>query len=364
MVAPSQRQKAKGNRAEDQPIFLPGGRIRLLLSAFCLLPFAFCLFWSLPAFAADRESVVTGAVVDDTVPLGDFLRAQGYTALALRRNVGPHLEVTAKINGVTGRFLVDTGAQITVVNTASLRRFHLSSVKTGVRVIGAVGGPGERIEAALASTLKIGPCETSPFLLGVSDLGALNQGRPRGGGPFDGIIGADVLQNFSFVIDCAGLQLYAKPSAGGAGEGFGRFLAGYNYRDVAMKRASISDFEVMANVNGRRVLWLVDTGAAITLLDSTVSRKAGIKLKRTNFTVGGAGGGRRRIDIGIVDNLKLSSVQVGSAVIAASDISVNTGINESGKVPIDGYLGADFLREKHAIIDCAQMRLYLRGKQR
>ena len=49
-------------------------------------------------------------------------------------------------------------------------------------------------------------------------------------------------------------------------------------------------------------------------------------------------------------------------MIAASDISVTAGINEPGKVPIDGYLGADFLREKHAIIDCAQMRLYLRGK--
>ena len=116
------------------------------------------------------------------------------------------------------------------------------------------------------------------------------------------------------------------------------------------------------NVNGRRVLWLVDTGAAITLLDATVSRKAGVKLKRTNFTVGGAGGGRRRIDIGIVDNLKLSSVQVGSAVIAASDISVSATLNEPGKLPIDGYLGADFLREKRAVIDCAQMRLYLRGK--
>ena len=330
----------------------------------CAGVFACVLAFVTRSAADDYEPLVTGTVVQDNAPVGDFLRPQGYTALDLRRNVGPHLEVAAKINGVTGRFLVDTGAQITVVDSHSLRKFHLSSVKTGVRVIGAVGGPGERIEAALASTLKVGPCETSPFLLGVSDLGALNQGRPRGGGPFDGIIGADVLQNFSFVIDCAALQLYARPTSNGRSSGLSRFLAGYGYNDIAMKRTSISDFEVGANVNGRHVLWLVDTGAAITLLDATVSRKAGIKLKRTNFTVGGAGGGRRRIDIGIVDNLKLSSVQVGSAVIAASDISVNAALGEPGKASIDGYLGADFLREKRAVIDCAQMRLYLRGKQK
>ena len=129
-----------------------------------------------------------------------------------------------------------------------------------------------------------------------------------------------------------------------------------------MKRMSISDFEVLANVNGHRALWLVDTGAAITLLDTVISRRAGIKLNRTNFTVGGAGGGRRRIDIGIVDNLKLSSMQVHSAVIAVSDISANNAaLQEQGKPPIDGYLGADFLRERAAVIDCAQMRLYLRN---
>ena len=298
----------------------------------------------------------------DGPPLDAFLAPQGYTALTLRHNTGPHLEVAARINGVTGRFLVDTGAQITVVDTLSLKKFHLSPVKTHVRVIGAVGGPGEYIEAALANRLSIGPCEATPFLLGVSDLAALNQGRPKGGGPFDGIIGADVLQNFSFIIDCAGLQLYAKPALSGANNGLGRFLDGYGYRDIAMKRMAISDFEVQANVNSRKVLWLVDTGAAITLLDATVSRKAGVRLRKTNYTVGGAGGGKRRIDIGIVDSLRFSSLQISSAVIAASDISVNAGLSEPGKLPIDGYLGADFLREKRAVIDCSQMRLYLRGK--
>ena len=340
------------------PDLPPQSSGRAAAGAFCLLRRAVLpvLLWLLtPASPA-------AATPAEDAPLEGFLRPQGYATVALRRSVGPHLEVSAKINGMSGRFLVDTGAQITVVDARSLKKFHLTAVKTGVRVIGAVGGPGERIEAALAGTLRVGPCEASPFLLGVSDLGALNQGRPRGGGPFDGILGADVLQNFGIVIDCAGLQLYARPSSNGAPGGLGPFLAAQGYRDVPMKRSSISDFEVVANVNKRRVLWLVDTGAAITLLDATVSRKAGVKLKRTNFTVGGAGGGRRRIDIGIVDNLKLSSVQMGSAVIAASDISVNAALNEPGKVPIDGYLGADFLREKRAVIDCAQMHLYLRGK--
>ena len=315
----------------------------------------------------------------DADALASFLGPQGYAIVPLGRASGPHLEVTARINGVSGHFLVDTGAQITVVSASTLGKFHLTAVKTGVRVYGAVGGPGETIQAALASRLQIGPCAASPFLLGVSDLSALNrgrvphddQGRPvRNIVPFDGIIGADVLQSFAFLIDCNSLRLYVRPDTANYAQGshasspadLSGLLRSRGYGEVPMKRASISDFEVLANVNGKRALWLVDTGAAITLLDSVISRRAGIKLNRTGFTVGGAGGGRRRIDIGIVDNLRLSSMQVHSAVIAVSDISANNAaLQEQGKPPIDGYLGADFLRERGAVIDCSQMRLYLRN---
>ena len=258
--------------------------------------------------------------------LAACLKAQGFRSLSLKRTSGPHLEAAAKINGVSGLFLVDTGAQITVIHRGSLEKFGLTPVRTGVRVYGAIGGPGERIEAALAGRLELGPCAASPFLLGVSDLSALNQGRHRKiQGHFDGIIGADVLQNFSFIIDCDSLQLFARPSnvktTGTAFGDLGGFLKSRGYGQVEMKRFSISDFEVQANVNNRRALWLVDTGAAITLLDTDLSREAGIKLNRTDLSVGGAGGGRRRISIGVVDNLRLSTMRVRSAVIATSDIS-------------------------------------------
>ena len=334
--------------------------ISLILGLWCLLTpgllpglAAAPLVPPLPITASGRE-------------LSACLRAQGYSSLSLKRTSGPHLETVAKINGVTGLFLVDTGAQITVIHRGSLAKFALAPVRTGVRVYGAVGGPGERIEAALASRLEVGPCVASPFLLGVSDLSALNQGRHRKTqGHFDGIIGADVLQNFSFIIDCDSLQLFARPSdAKVAGTPFGDlggFLKARGYGQVEMKRFSISDFEVQANVNNRRALWLVDTGAAITLLDTDLSREAGIKLNRTDLSVGGAGGGRRRISIGVVDSLRLSSMRVRSAVIATSDISAsNAALQDNGKPPIDGYLGADFLRQKGAVIDCSQMMLYLR----
>ena len=301
--------------------------------------------------------------------LGGYFTARGYTALPLRRDLGNHLEVAARINGRPGRFLLDTGAQISVVNRSSLKRFGLSAVRTSVRVYGAVGGPGEQIQAALASTLQVGPCAASPFLLGVSDLSTLNHGRRQGGsggGNFDGIIGADLLQSFDFVVDTGSPRLFARSVGGQAAANahpdLGNFLRERGFAEVPMRRVSISDFEVVADINRRRAVMLVDTGAAVTLLDRELSRRAGVNARRTNLTVGGAGGGRQRIALGVIKNLRMSAFRAGTALFALSDLAeVGAQLAESGRPPLDGYLGSDFLRNKSAVIDCARLRLYLRN---
>ncbi|MBV9127080.1 MAG: clan AA aspartic protease, partial [Verrucomicrobia bacterium] len=237
--------------------------------------------------AAVSSAATADLDAEESLALSNYFQAQNYSGITLRRGSGNHLEVRAKINDREGVFLIDTGAQITVVNRASLGKFNLSAVKTSVKVYGALGGPGEKIEAALASSIQLGPCTVSPFLLGVSDLGTLNSGRQHGRGEarFDGIIGADLLQNFSFVIDCRTPRLYAKDvrtpdgsssAAEAAHPGLGSLLRGRDYVEVGMKKVAISDFEINANVNRRRAVLLVDTGAAITLFDRTLSQEAGI----------------------------------------------------------------------------------------
>lgn len=302
--------------------------------------------------------------------LADYFTSRGYAVLPLRRDLGNHLEVVALVNGRPGRFLLDTGAQISVVNRNSLKRFGLSAVRTSVRVYGAVGGPGEQIQAALASSVRVGPCAASPFLLGVSDLSTLNRGRRRGSGGtagnFDGIIGADLLQSFDFVIDSGSPRLFARnvtsQVAASAHPDLGGFLRGRGFTEVPMRRVSISDFEIVADINRRRAVMLVDTGAAVTLLDRELSRRAGVDARRTNLTVGGAGGGRQRISLGVIKSLRMSSFHAGTALFALSDLTeVGTQLAESGRPPLDGYLGSDFLRNKSAVIDCSRLRLYLRN---
>lgn len=348
---------------------LPRRFAALLPAAFLLLPLLGALALTAGAREPDwtRPPAANASRESGDNALGEYFASRGYQTVPLRRDVGNHLEVTARVNGRPGRFLLDTGAQISVINRTSLKRFGLSAVRTSVRVYGAVGGPGEQIQAALASTVQVGPCAASPFLLGVSDLSTLNHGHRRGApGGFDGIIGADLLQSFDFVIDTGRPQLFAR-NAGGQSAANGHpelsgLLRGQGFTEVPMKRVSISDFEIIADINRRRAVMLVDTGAAVTLLDRALSRRAGVDARRTNLTVGGAGGGRQRIALGVIKNLRMSSFRAGTALFALSDLAeVGAQLAESGRPPLDGYLGSDFLRNKSAVIDCTRLRLFLRN---
>lgn len=306
------------------------------------------------------------------VSISHYLESCGFVALPLEQGSGNHFQIKVKVNGQEAIFLIDTGAQISVVNRKCLKRLKLSSIKTHARVFGAVGGPGEPVEAALAKNLQLGPCTVTPFLVGVIDLDALTEdssadkSSPSTG--FDGILGADILQNFPFIIDCSKPQLFVwNYAAHGSPKAtplrnIDRFLKSNGYSCVTMKRKSVSGFEVIATVNHQPAVMLIDTGAAVSLLDQKLSKRAGIKSEQTQYSVGGAGGGERAIALGTIYNLRLQSHCVPKFFIAITDISaVAAQLREEGKPALNGYFGADFLNANAALIDCSNMRLYLKN---
>src|SRR5258708_27058111 len=76
------------------------------------------------------------AGASDLAEVGDILANEGFTTMPLRRGADDQVEVGGKVlvNGVRGRFLIDTGAQVSVIDRRSVRRFRLTSESTGTRV--------------------------------------------------------------------------------------------------------------------------------------------------------------------------------------------------------------------------------------
>ena len=59
--------------------------------------------------------------------LDGFLKKQKYTRIKLKRLKSDHLALKASINGVKGRFILDTGASNTLVDDKHAKLFKLEA---------------------------------------------------------------------------------------------------------------------------------------------------------------------------------------------------------------------------------------------
>ena len=121
-----------------------------------------------------------------------------------------HLLIKARINGVLGNFILDTGASNSCVGFESIELFNLKAGKSKTKASGA-GATGMLTKIAKNNSLKIGRWQTEDFHLVVFDMTHVNQALQQyKAKPVDGIIGADVLLEGKAIIDYYNHCLYLK----------------------------------------------------------------------------------------------------------------------------------------------------------
>jgi hypothetical protein len=140
--------------------------------------------------------------------VGHALCRLGFTEIAMRTLATGHHQVEARLNGRPAIFIVDTGANVTVVDSAVAAEFGVGPSRP---FPGRALGMGGATTAQLAPirTLQIGPVQIRLSRVATSDLGqVLNVLRPVAGKPIHGIIGQDVLSEHRAVVDVARAALY------------------------------------------------------------------------------------------------------------------------------------------------------------
>ncbi len=152
----------------------------------------------------------------DPAALAAVLTRQGYHAVPLRRRTNSnYLWLTAGLAGKDVRFVVDTAAGNTALDLAVARRLGLPLVAAGGKSFG-LGGSDLARSVTLWPTLTLGGrAAPLPYLLAL-DLGHINAGQDRDRADrIDGILGADVLDLYSAVVDYTAPALYLLDPAAG-----------------------------------------------------------------------------------------------------------------------------------------------------
>ena len=133
--------------------------------------------------------------------LKSFLKKKKYLPVPLKLTATHHLEVIATVNGVSGRFILDTGASNSCVGLDKIDHFKLISKASEVKAAGA-GATDMETQLSTKNNLEIGGWKKKKIKIILFDLQHINEALTSHSAlPVDGIIGADVLEKGKAVID-------------------------------------------------------------------------------------------------------------------------------------------------------------------
>jgi len=138
------------------------------------------------------------------------LKEKGYKRIKFKLSKTQHLLIKAKVNGIEGNFILDTGASNSCVGFECITHFALEAADSDTRAAGA-GGTGMVTQTSLKNTLKMGRWATKKFGIVIFDMSHVNEAlRQYKAKPVHGIIGADILLKGKAIIDYSNFCLYLK----------------------------------------------------------------------------------------------------------------------------------------------------------
>jgi tetratricopeptide (TPR) repeat protein len=256
--------------------------------------------------------------------------------------------LTAKINGVDERVVLDSGAFYSMISSATAAQFNLKQrfAPVGFRVEGVGGSTGATIATVKEFTLAGIPLHDIEFLVGGSEAGN------------GAILGQNFLDKWDVEYDLAKgvIRLFTAEDCKHA------MLA---YWAAAGQPMSIMDIGYTtplkphttgtAFINGAKIRVMFDTGAWVSVLSLKAAARAGIKPDTAGVVDAGystgIGRGSVKYYIAPFSSFKIGDdEEIKNARLRIADIDLEEG---------DMLLGADFFLSHHIYVANSQHRLYI-----
>jgi predicted aspartyl protease len=168
------------------------------------------------------------------------------------------------------------------------------------------------------------------------------------------------MQQFDKVLICAvGWIIYS--ACGGFPSSKASETARGSY-GTTLSRSTGNHLFVSVRVNNRPAWFAIDTGAALSIVDSNkasflgLSKGPGVIQVPKQIEVN-----NRIVPVAVVNSLYLGSDNLGSGPVALIDLrDFQARLRDSGhRVTMDGIIGLDILQRYNAVIDCHNQRIYL-----
>jgi predicted aspartyl protease len=232
------------------------------------------------------------------------------------------LVVTAQVNRVNTQLVLDTGAELTLLTAVTVKSLLLARSRLTVTQLIGVGGAVSN--ADVYADLQLG---TSDFQrrFAVADIPGIG-----------GLIGGDVLSNYDVELDLFDQRVRLwKASTCRAND-----LPWSGPRTTVPVHVTWGDrLIVTVTLDGKQVNALLDSGSAITLLQTGTARKVGVTTMSADpeLPVHGVAGSTIMVRLH-----RFQSMRIGNEEIVGPEI----GVGDSQLISPEMIIGRDYLRSR------------------
>ena len=141
--------------------------------------------------------------------LNKYLKESGYISIKLNFLKTKHYSFEAKINGINGKFILDTGASSSCICTSIEKKFNIVSKET-IEKASSATSEINNTKISKNNTIQIGKWENKTNLI-TFDMSHINHAlSEKKIGSVSGIIGADILKKSKAILDYKSNKLYLK----------------------------------------------------------------------------------------------------------------------------------------------------------
>lgn len=139
-----------------------------------------------------------------------ILKRKRYTWIKLKKTKTGHFQIIAKVNGIKGRFILDTGASNSCINISNIEKFKMNFKDSETKAAG-VGAIDINTKISTKNKIKLGKWKHFSFNFVLINLDYVNQAlKEHNAKEVDGIIGADLLDIGKAIINYHTKKLFLK----------------------------------------------------------------------------------------------------------------------------------------------------------
>lgn len=140
------------------------------------------------------------------------------------------------------------------------------------------------------------------------------------------------------------------------------FLLEKGYTKIKLHLTKTNHFEIRAQINGVRGVFILDTGASNSCVGLDASDTFKLDAEDSDVKASGAGATDMLTQIAKTNRLKIGKWKKDEVALILFNLThVNTALINHKSKPIDGIIGADILKKGSAIIDYEKKYLYLKN---